>query len=362
MDNNKNSKRNWLVRHYKDDDDDLLFEFYHSLDPDRYNSKETWYQWWKWQYKEFPNEIITFIIDDNGKIVGHIASEIINIKIGNKFVSGRFPLDYAVHPEYRLKGVASALTVNVIEYFKNNHNHISYGVPNQLGYKLAMKQGYLYVGNWKKFIKVLDWKLFLKKYISNKPISDLFSFCANMLAKLLFPTPKLQDISGLVIKKELSFDERIDTFLAAFSEKVKIMRMKSRDYLNWRYTTYKQPIFDIFIAEKSGTICGYMVLRIVKEEMSDRATIFEFAAESQLILRHMISVVCEHCSKKGISYISWVGLAEKSNLQAFRKQGFFSMFFSKSLKFIVYSDHPDIPEKFLANPHNWFIQSGDFDI
>lgn len=362
MDIRTGNKRDWFIRPYRDGDDDQLYELRRALDPDRYNSKQSWLRWWHWQCKEFPYGVITHVAEDNGKIIGRISTQTIDIKIGNDIVKARFPFDYAVHPDYRRQGVASALTAVVFDYFSKNERHISYGVPNQSGYQLAVKQGYVDVGCWKRMIRVLDWEHFLSEHINNRLFLKISTFCGRIFAALFFQARQAPDIDGLVIKEVPSFDERIDAFLSAVSGKYKIMRIKSRDYLNWRYATFTQSRFNIYIAEKFGTICGYIVLSKLKEKYKTKAAVYELIAASESIARCMISQVSERCRKDYVGQISWVGLADKTYLRAFRKQGFFSYPRRHQEKFVVYSSHPKIPIEYLTNPQNWFIQRGDLDL
>jgi hypothetical protein len=165
-----------------------------------------------------------------------------------------------------------------------------------------------------------------------------------------------------VIKKVPSFDERINEFLTTAAKKLKITIIKNGDFLNWRYATFTQSRFDIYIAEKSGTIRGYMVLSKPKNKRTPIALVYEFLAESESVARCMISTVSEYCRKDNVGQISWVGLADKTYLRAFRKQGFFSYSHRNVWKFIVYSTNPNIPVEYITNPQNWLIQLGDLDL
>ena len=67
---------------------------------------------------------------------------------------------------------------------------------------------------------------------------------------------------GLTITKISLFDERIDELWSRISNQYRIMAVRNKDYLNWRYGDPRGGDYIIKICEKDNRILGYSVLRI----------------------------------------------------------------------------------------------------
>ncbi len=203
----------------------------------------------------------------------------------------------------------------------------------------------------------------MKTRISNKFFLKLCAVSGNMFNKLLFRASKAPTFNGLAINHVSSFDERINEFWISVSNQFPIMVVRSKDYLNWRYTTVPDISYSIYLAEKAGAVCGYLILRCLQREYIKVAAIYDLLAESEAVVQCLLSKATEQCRMDGVDYIYWSSITNKAYLRAFRKRGFISQPFQKSVsKFIVASTTPDIPKEFLSNQQNWFIQIGDLDI
>ena len=183
-----------------------------------------------------------------------------------------------------------------------------------------------------------------------------------MFSKLLFRATKVPYIKDLTISQVSCFDERINEFFARVSGQFQIMVARSKDYLNWRFTAVPDVSYRVYIAEKSGAVCGYIVLRSLQREYKKVAVIYDLLAESEEIAQCLLATAIENCKRDGTDYISWSGIANKTYLRAFRKRGFICEPFQKEQKFVAYSSDPNFSKEFLSKPENWLIQTGDTDI
>ena len=182
-----------------------------------------------------------------------------------------------------------------------------------------------------------------------------------MFNKLFFKASKTPVVEGLTITQVSCFDERIDEFWARVSSQFQTILVRNKDHLNWRYATVPDISYSIFVAEKAGVVCGYLVLRC-DCEYGKVGVIFDFLSDSEEVARNLLSTATEHCQRDNADYIYWAGIANKAYLRDFRKSGFISRALLKAGYFIVYSNYSDISKELLGNPQNWLIQTGDEDV
>jgi len=235
------------------------------------------------------------------------------------------------------------------------------GFPNDATHTKNMKLGFFDVPGEKKMIKVFKWENALKTWNNNRLFLKLGALTGSMINNLVYRASKRPVIEGLEVSQVSCFDERINALWEKVSSQIQITAVRSKDYLNWRYAAVPDVHYAIYIAEKAGDVCGYLVMRRVQEEQQNAAVIYDLFAESEKVAQYLLSTVSELCQKDNMDYIYWVGIAPKLYLKAFRKNGFISQPFRKEGNFNVYSNSLNVSKEFLSNPQNWLVQIGDSD-
>jgi len=163
----------------------------------------------------------------------------------------------------------------------------------------------------------------------------------------------------LTISQVSSFDERINEFWARVSSQYEIMVVRNKEYLNWRYAAVPDVDYSIYIAEKGGEICGYLVLRYMRREHTRLAAICDILTESPQISRCLIWEAVEHCEREKVDVVYGHMIADRTLIKSFRNSGFIP--FLRSRRFVAYSTLPHVSAEFLKDPENWFVQIGDSD-
>ena len=139
------------------------------------------------------------------------------------------------------------------------------------------------------------------------------------------------------------------------------MVVKNKDYLNWRYTAVPDRNYSIYIAEEASEIYGYLVLRCMQRQQTKAGVIFDILDQSENVAQCLISKAVERCKQEKMDLIYGSMLANKTLLNAFRKNGFISVPFIERGRFCAYLSSPHISRESLAKRENWFVQIGDSD-
>ncbi len=353
-----------LIRTYKEGDEEKILELYKAVHPERKYDKGLWMEWWRWMYKDNPagNGKIWFA-EHTGRIVGQSAIIPVVMKIGAEAVTGFQSIDTMTHPSYRRQGIYETLANKKYAEAAQDGIHIGYSFPNENSYPIAIRKLSLFdVAAMQVLLKPLNWTNTLKIRIKNKFLLKLGGTGGNLVDKIFYRAKRAPAVKGLTIAQVSSFDERINELWTRLSSQYQIMVVRNKDYLNWRYCAVPDVNYSIYIAEKGGQICGYLVLRCMQREQIEVGIIFDIFAQSEDIAQRLVSKATEHCMREKVDLIYYSAIANKAYIKAFRKNGFISVPFIKGGRFCAYSSASHISKEFLGDPKNWLVQLGDSDM
>ncbi len=355
-------KRKWKIRYYKKGDERKIFELWNSVYPDRTCSLDSWIKWWNWLYKENPaGDAIICIAEDDDNVVGQYAIVPVLIKIDSETITCAQSLDTMTHPDYRRQGMFEILAKENYSQASKKGIHIIHGFPNEFSYPGFIKKlDWFNVSDMQLLFRPLNWKSTFKLKIDNKFLLKLGAVIGNLAQHSIFRTKKAPALKDLKITKISSFDDRIDDFWNEISNQYKIIIVRRKDYLNWRYSA-PDANYSILIAEKAHKIFGYIVLGHRMQRGVKEGHVFDLIAQSEEIMHCLISRSVGDCHKEKVDLIRYSLIADRTYQRAVKRCGFISQPFIKGLHFCVYSSTQLISKEFLGNPNNWFIQYGDSD-
>lgn len=356
-------EQRWSIRAYKKGDEEGIYELWNSVYPAKKYDRDKWLRWWQWLYKDNPaGESKIWLAEHNGKIVGQYAVMPIKVKINNKVILLSQSLDTMTHPNYRRQAIFETLAKKVYEESQRDGIFIIYGFPNKFSHPgFINKLSWFNIGTMQLLFKPLNWRKAIMLKTQNKYLQTILTIGAYLLFNnALFRTQEPPEIEGLSINQITSFDERIDEFWTEACNQSNIILLRNRIFLNWRYKA-PDAHYSIFAAERSGKICGYLVLGDSEKGDIKVSHIFDLLAHSEGVMKHLLFKAEEYCQKNDADIILYHLIANKVYNQALRKNGFLSLPFLRGGYFCAYSSTSSISREFLSNPENWFVQLGDSD-
>lgn len=258
--------KDYTVRPYKPGDEegivqllDLVFNGWPRLDLS-YSPIE----FWRWKYKDNPlkrNNIVVCTSED--KIIGCAHAIPLRMKVGKNVVLGVTGLDYAVHPKFRRRGIATEL----------RKLHDSNDIRAGMKVKYAITGNPILIENFSKIIprfpsllvnlvriRDIDKQLQAMK-MDRAWIKKIGFHTAKLITDLRKVSPTSPD-HDLHILETRHFDDRIDEFWNSISGRYNFILERRQDYLNWRYCDPRAGDFIVKQAEEDGKIVGYVAMRI----------------------------------------------------------------------------------------------------
>lgn len=358
-------QQKWFVRKYKDGDEEGIFELWKVVYPEQRLEREVWMRWWNWWYKENPAGMgIIWVAEHDAKIVGHDALIPARMKVGNKTVIAALSVDTMTHPDFTRQGMFVALAKNVHSDAAKNSIRIIRILPNKASHHGFMKLGCFDIATRQIWIKPFNWRNSVKLQVKNRLLSRVLAIGGSLIFnKILIRVQKPAIMEGVTVSQLTSFDDRINELWNKVADKHEIIYVRDKDYLNWRYVSVPDVTYSIYIAERAGEICGYLVSRIKQWDNTKLGVIFDVLTESVELAHCLLSMAVEQF-EYGKADLAFCRMIDRKTLpKALKSSGFISLDFVKGfikeVPFGVCSCASGISEEFLKDPQNWFIQVGD---
>jgi hypothetical protein len=356
-------ERKWLMRAYEIGDEEGIFELWNSVYPAKKYDYDKWLRWWQWLHRDNPaGKSKIWLAEHNGKIVGQYAIMPIKVKIDNEVVLFSQSLDTMTHPNYRRQAIFETLAKRVYDEAHRDGISIVYGFPNKFSHPgFINKLSWFDIGMMQLLFKPLNWRKTIMMKTKNPYLQIILTKGANFIfSNAFFRRQNLSEIEGLSINQISFFDERFDEFWTEARNQSNIILVRNKKFLSWRYGG-PDASYSIFAAEKSGRICGYLILKDSEYGDMKVSHIVDLFAQSDEIKNHLLFEAEENCRQNNVDLILYYLLANRSYYQALRKNGFFSLPFLKGGNFCAYSSSLKFPLEFLSNSENWLVQMGDSD-
>ena len=359
--------QHWSVREYEPGDESGVLELRKAVYPSRqsdrqqWTSRDHWLRWRQWVQQGNPVRPAKILLaEDDGKIVGHFSLIFMLLKVGNQVVRACQVTSRMTHPEYRRQGMALRLQGQLFDETEREGVHITIDFPNKAGHAVNMRTGYVFdVATTHIVFRPLNWGNAIRLRIGSRVLSSFGATVGSILYRVFYRPKGVPVVEGLTIRQISSFDERINEFWARVSSQYEIMVVRNKEYLNWRYAAVPDVDYSIYIAEKGGEICGYLVLRYMRREHTRLAAICDILTQSPQISRCLIWEAVEHCEREKVDVVYGHMIADRTLIKSFRNSG--SIPFLRSRRFVAYSTSPHVSTEFLKDPKNWFVQIGDSD-
>jgi GNAT superfamily N-acetyltransferase len=352
-----------LIRTYREGDEDKIFELHKAVYHEREYNKESWIEWWRWMYRENPaGKAQIWLAEHDGRMVGQYPLIFMSIKVKKEILKVCQNIDVMTHPDYRGQGIFSKLERRALDEAVSRGVYITIGFPNQAAYPGHIKSGWFDIATMRVMVKPLNWNNTLRIRVSNMFLAKLCGMGASLVDRVFYRGQEPPIVEGLSVTQVPFFDDQVNELWANVSGQYKIMVVRDRDYLNWRYCAVPGVDYSIYIATKARQLCGYLVLRCMSWKDIKLGIIFDVLAQSQEIAQCLVFKGIEHCKRENADLVYHRMIANKTHIKTFRKNGFISIPLIKGGRFCAYSRDPHISREFLRDAGNWFIQPGDSDM
>jgi GNAT superfamily N-acetyltransferase len=362
----------WEIRKYKETDEEGIAELSRICEGgpkplDR----------WGNTYTASPFGYFIAVVESEGKIIGHMASVTLPMKIGQETKLGSRAEALMVHPNFRRKGIFLSTGKFLTAEIGKEKVVCSYCLPNEIARSGHLKYGWfdvcyipllardmnpLYKLLWKsKVMETSIYAAFRSFIFYHKRIQKIAKFLLRMpfmIRKSSSPPVTTYQENNTKIRSIKSFDNRINNFWESASTNYGIAIVRNAEYLNWRYSDNRYFKYRMLIAEKKDEVLGYVILGTSQLHkrvgmIVDLLTL----RDDGYIVQQLISESIKWFRNEGIYRIDSLVLGNKLYLEALLKNGFHV---SGKVPLLARVNSQEIDDKFLRDFRNWYLTFGDY--
>jgi hypothetical protein len=327
--------------------------------------------WWLWQHRLNPAGdaiVIVAELKENGKpkIVGHSCYLPYRVKVHEEFCCAVTEIDTMVHPDYRGHRIYSRIRGEEDRIARLRNYHFNLAFPNEKMLPVNKKHGVQPL--FKKtplWVKPINIKNMTSRYLGEL---NIFNQLLTAVGKVLI---KITNQSGVhrintQVNKIDKIDERFDNLWRQAYSLHKIIVVRDRAYLNWRYIAKPDADYTIYISEQDNQLLGYIVLRTIMDNSIKIGWIADILTNSRetTASTDLISRAIQHFTSAGVDLILCVMPPKAYLIPSLRRFGFLYASRWQNNKDCVNcrSITSKFSETLLHKSEDWFLTRGDSDL
>jgi predicted N-acetyltransferase YhbS len=275
------------VRRFREGDEEKVLHFLKSVFGGWRSRRQ-----WSWKFREAEEaqhrKAIIWIMEDQGKIIGHLAAIPMELRIGSEVFPVCQLVDGALSPEYRHKGLYKNLFQGVLEDAVKSGYVVTFGFPNRFFHRLCERQGgFQNICQVSKMFKVLSIKnalstlqislltgnlvnsggdsmfrdfLLTQRWKALSILLDLFrKAVASTVSSCLGSKQKTDKILESKPIEAKALGTEFDSSWGRFSQEYRFSFERDRKYLNWRYSN-PEAQYQAYIVTRREHVAGYVVI------------------------------------------------------------------------------------------------------
>jgi hypothetical protein len=322
---------------------------------------------WEWQHARQPtNRMDVWVGEFNGRIVAQIPTNVVRLKWENRELLAAWVIDLMVHPSHRDKSLF--IRVGRIANREMGETGISLclGLPNKKSLPAAIRFiKHNLVCQVPVLVLPLRWSRLLGQAGIPSWASPFIGSLASFGHRLTgLPRPKSK---GIVIREVTEFPEEIDNFWQRASVPHKIISVRDRKYLTWRYCECPTRNYRIHVAETNGILAGYLVHRVFEKDGLKMGALMDVLVEPgrRDVLYALLGKGIAALREQRVDGVMSLMQPDDFYYPALKRRGFARIperFNPRTFNLVCRVLLPGLPKTEFCSGQNWFITFGDFDV
>lgn len=318
-------------------------------------------KYWNWMYKNNPTNLIKiWVAEDNEKIVGHYAVMPVSMKIDDNLQIGTLSINTAVHPDYQGQGIFPTLAKQTYNELTEEGIPITYVYPNERAYPIYIKKlDWFEIPSLPTLFRPLDLERLLMRKIHNSYLVKMINSFGLLSLKIFFGERKYDISEKIDVAKTSFFDNRVDEFWEEVSKEYKIIAVRDKKYLTWRYLDNPNYDYAIYLAERERKMLGYIVLKLMAIDKSSKSgmivDLLTLPDQKDATFALIVKAI-EYFKEEGADVVACY-IQNRYYYNLLRKMGFIPIPL-KNPKLCA-RIHTTKNKTLFTSNKNWFITSGD---
>ena len=348
----------WVIRASEPDDAPSIAELFRIV-----YGRPTPQGHWDWKLHSLPavNEH-EWVAESDGKIVGHYAVIPIRFKLRDQQALIPHGCDAMTHPEYRRRGILTALGRHANEVWARA------GSPFQIGFHYGGWGSLRESLGWQPIVRLVWTKRWLRPFAGlarqfHLPGAAIWRVPDSVFRRYAEQKAggvhRYSGSSGVHVERVLKADERLNRLWKGISPEFDFLAIRDRPFVQWRCLDRPGVDQRLFLAERANKPLGYIALQIARTDAAVRATVLDcfVAPGDMLTARALLNHAVAAAAESGARSIAALAAPESRLADQLKTAGFHACRHGYDFSLIPYSS--SIPASTAAG---WFLTGAEGDV
>lgn len=262
--------------------------------------------------------------------------------------------DCYIEPRMRRRGIATALHRESLIGMREEGIDFMYGPPNPSNLHALVKAGSRVVTNFKRWVRPLAGRAVYRAAFARAP-SRLEAQIAGLPLRVLDRLTRA-DVRGFTLEEVTAFGPEFDSLFERAASGHRVVCVRDRDYLQWRYLKSPGRRQVPFAVRHEGELVGFVSL----ETNGEQAAIVDmFALRDQRVTDATLQVVLDQVAATACSGLEVSCTPAGVLAPSLRRLGFIGR--SDRGFQVAVRDH-EAQSDTLLNPNAWYFMAADQDM
>lgn len=370
----KASDSDWYIRPYRAGDEGGLLALYERAFKRPRDSSH-----WRWKLlgrqSSFNMLWVAAVPQDDGgeHIVGHYGGIPIKIKLNGKVYDAVHAVEAMTDPSFRRKGMLTRLGGTAHETWAAAGQPVVTGLPNDQWGTRNRALGYLPVFplSWLRFPAHLERALWRRSSLN--PVLRVAGYLPALLTSLLWRTAtrirSSNSLSGITVEINPTDNSLYTEIWQRAATGWPNIQVRDNDWVRWRYIEAAPQAYDVAVAfsrDKEGkrVPVGYAAFRVVGHGERRNGYIADLLVErdAKEVAWALINAALVKMDREGAGTVMTLAPPGSPLYSTFRNCGFLPTKSETAFSFEIVALDPTFEIQSVANPADWHLTGGDFDV
>lgn len=202
-----------------------------------------------------------FALDNNNEVAGMISIMPKDVIVSGKTLRAGIIGDYVIHEKYRVFGPNLLLLKSALAGMGGMGFNFLYTVPNAQSELIIKRAGAQKVGSFKNFVKPLNAKHYLSKYVgpaSQRLIAPFINAGLKMLSRETYT------LSSGFLAEDPRLDESLDELWDGVRNRFNMAGDRGSAFLKWKYLKNPLHLFRVLTLKerRGGSLKGFIIFNM----------------------------------------------------------------------------------------------------
>lgn len=316
---------------------------------------------WEWKYEANPfnpdGGPHIMLLQTHGEVVALYGRLLFRIVTDGTERHVDHGCDLVVHPAYRGRGLSARLRDP--EYIEST---IHFSWQNEATYRVASRDGTAGVP-FVSLVKPFDVASAVQHVLGENWFSQAAAAVIGTAARALPRFHRRNATSEVLVTQIASFDDRFDRLWQRACRDHRVMLVRDRRYLDWRFTQRPDARYVILAATIASEVVGYMVTRVAERDGERRGYLVDFLVQgsSPRLFAALLETVTAHLRQEGAAAAN-CAMAVAPYRRMLYRHGFVPWRRAPRgyIRVRISLREPDLQA--LGDVRHWFLTMGDGDL